>query len=120
MQLEAVVMFVACVGFAFAKTLFSFQTALIIAGVCYVMDKLMESASMARATYVKKLSADPSEVARTLSMGQSMDHIVSMFIPLLAGYTWYANGTDGYRYVFIGALFISILNLWLASKLEKK
>jgi hypothetical protein len=80
----------------------------------------MESASMARATYVKKLSNDPSEVARTLSMGQSMDHIVSMFIPILAGYVWYANGTEGYRYVFAGALFISMLNFFIASKLEKK
>ncbi len=120
MQFEAIVMFIACIGFIFSKSIFSFKTALVLAGVCYVMDKLMESASMARATYVKKLSNDPSEVARTLSMGQSMDHIVSMFIPLLAGYAWYANGTDGYRYVFIGALFISMLNFFLASRLPKK
>jgi len=120
LQFEAVVMFVACIGFIFAKQLFDFSTALVIAGACYIMDKLMESASMARATYVKKLSNDPSEVARTLSMGQSMDHLVSMFIPILAGYVWYANGTEGYRYVFIGALFISALNFFIASKLEKR
>lgn len=120
MQLEAVIMFLACIGFAFAKSVFSFQIALILAGICYVMDKLMESAAMARATYVKKLSSDPSEVARTLSMGQSIDHIISMFIPILAGYVWYANGAEGYRYVFIGALFISMLNFFIASKLEKK
>ncbi|MEL7571116.1 MAG: MFS transporter, partial [Eubacteriaceae bacterium] len=75
MQLEAVVMFAACIGFIFAKTIFDFKAALIVTGICYVMDKLMESASMARATYVKKLSGDLSEVARTLSMGQSMDHL---------------------------------------------
>jgi MFS family permease len=59
MQFEAVIMFIACIGFIFADTLFTFKTALVIAGICYVMDKLMESASMARATYVKKLSATP-------------------------------------------------------------
>ena len=120
MQFEAIVMFIACIGFIFAKQLFTFHIALVIAGVCYVIDKLMESASMARATYVKKLSNDASEVARTLSMGQSMDHLISMIIPLAAGYVWYANGPDGYRYVFIGALFISLLNFYIASKLEKK
>jgi MFS family permease len=122
MQFEAVAMFVACIGFIFAKQLFSFRIALVITGVCYIIDKLMESAFMARATYVKKLSADAAEVARTLSMGQSMDHLVSMLIPILAGYVWYSNGADGYRYVFIGALFISMLNFYLASKvnLEKK
>lgn len=118
LQLEAIVMFVACIGFAFAKAYFPFKTALIIVGVCYVMDKLMESASMARATYVKKLSRDPSEVARTLSMGQSMDHVISMCIPIVAGYVWYTNGATGYQYVFIGALFISALNFYAASKLE--
>ncbi len=120
MQFEAIVMFVACMGFIFAKQLFSFHTALLLAGVCYIMDKLMESASMARATYVKKLSNDPSEVARTLSMGQSMDHLISMLIPILAGYVWYSNGADGYRYVFIGALFISLLNFFIASKVNLK
>lgn len=120
MQLEAIVMFVACIGFIFAKPMFSFTTALIIVGFCYVIDKLMESASMARATYAKRISKDPTEVARTLSMGLSMDHVVSMLIPVLAGYVWYANGTDGYRYVFIGALFISLLNFFIASKLERK
>ena len=120
MQLEAIVMFVACIGFIFAKQLFSFSTALIVVGFCYVIDKLMESASMARATYAKRLSNDPSEVARTLSMGQSMDHLISMLIPILAGYVWYSNGAAGYRYVFIGALFISLLNFFIASKLEKK
>lgn len=118
-QLEAIIMFVACLGFAFAKTLFPIKLALIVIGVCYVMDKLMESASMARATYVRKLSKDPSEVARTLSMGQSMDHVVSMFIPIVAGYVWYTNAVAGYQYVFVGALVISFLNFYAASKLEK-
>ena len=119
-QFEAIVMFVACIGFAFAKSMFSFAIALAIVGFCYIIDKLMESAAIARATYVKRLSNNPSEVARTLSMGISMDHIVSMFIPILAGYVWYINGANGYRYVFIGALFISFINFFVASKLEKK
>ncbi len=118
MQFEAVAMFIACIGFIFAKQLFSFQIALAVMGVCYIVDKLMESASMARATYVRKLSCDPAEVARTLSMGQSMDHLVSMLIPIAAGYVWYTNGPNGYRYVFIGALFISLLNFYLASKVS--
>lgn len=119
-QFEAIIMFIACIGFAFAKMAFSFEIALIVVGICYVMDKLMESAAMARATYVRRLSKDPSDVARTLSMGQSMDHVVSMLIPLAAGYVWYVNGADGYRYVFIGALVISFMNYYVASKLDNK
>ena len=118
MQLEAAIMFIACIGFIFADTLFTFKTALVITGICYVMDKLMESASMARATYVRKLTNDASEVARTLSMGLSMDHLISMLIPILAGYVWYANGANGYRYVFAGALVISLINYFIASRIK--
>lgn len=118
LKLEALVMFAACVGFAFSKTLFPFQAALILVGVSYVADKLMESAGMARATYVRKMCHAPSEVSRTLAMGQSMDHVVSMTIPLLAGAVWYANGSVGYVYVFIGGMVISALNYYLASKLK--
>lgn len=119
LRLEAMVMFVACLGFAFAKILFPAQLALIIVYICYVMDKLMESASMARATYVRKLSKEASDVARTLATGQSMDHVVSMFLPLLAGWIWYTHGTEGYFYVFIGALVISWINFYVAGLLPK-
>jgi MFS family permease len=115
LKLEAVVMFIACLGFAFAKDLFAPSVALIVVGVCYVLDKLMESAAMARATYVRRLARADSEISRTLSMGQSMDHIVSMFIPLAAGYAWYSGGAHGYVYVFIGGLVISVINYLIAS-----
>jgi hypothetical protein len=50
-------------------------------------------------------------------MGQSMDHVVSMLIPLAAGYMWYAGGADGYMIVFLGALVISAINYYVAGKL---
>jgi MFS family permease len=117
LKLEALIMAIACLGFAFALKLFTFKIALVIVSICYVLDKLMESASMARSTYVRKKSKVPSDVARTLSMGQSMDHAVSMSIPLVAGYAWYAGGASGYMYVFIGALFISALNYFVACRI---
>lgn len=120
LQLESIVMFTACLGFAFAKTLFSPQVALLVVFGCYIIDKLMESASMARATYVRKLSKEASDVARTLAAGQSFDHAVSMLIPLFAGYVWYTNGVNGYVYVFLGALAISFINFYVAGKLPKK
>lgn len=120
LQLEAIIMFVACIGFAFAKLTFSFSVALVIVAICYLADKLMESAVMARATYVKRLSVNTSEVARTLSTGQSMDHVVSMGIPLLAGWAWYTGGTNGYIWVFIGAMVISVINYILATIIRKK
>jgi len=118
LKLEAFVMFAACVGFAFSKSLFPLQVALVFVSISYIADKLMESAGMARATYVRKMCHETSEVSRTLAMGQSMDHVVSMTVPLLAGFIWYTNGSVGYIYVFVGGMAISVLNYYLASKLK--
>lgn len=118
LRLEAIILFIACLGFTFAKTLFSLKVALIIVSVSYILDKMMDVASNARATYVRRLSNDPAEISRTLSMGLSMDHAVSMTIPILAGYIWYANGATGYMYVFASGMVISVINFVIASKLD--
>jgi len=118
LKFEAVLMFIACLGFTFAKTAFDFQMALYIVCACYIVDKLMESAQMARATYVKRLSTDPADVARTIAMGQSMDHVISVTIPIVAGYAWMTGGAGGYMYVFAGGMAISIVNFIVAGKLK--
>lgn len=118
LRLEAIILFAACLGFTFAKTLFSLKVALIIVSVSYVLDKMMDVAGNARATYVRRLSKDPAEISRTLSMGLSMDHAVSMTIPILAGYIWYSNGATGYMYVFASGMVISVINFVIASKLD--
>lgn len=120
LQFEAVIMFLACIGFAFAKITLPFNAALAVASLCYIGDKLMEQASgIARATLAKKISNEESEVARTLTMGQSMDHAVSMCIPLVAGAAWYTGGANGYIYVFIGALVISMINFFVAGSINE-
>lgn len=118
LRLEAVLMGFVCIGLAIAKSLFPFEVALVIVSVCYIVDSMLLSASMARATYIKKMSKEASEVTRTLSMGLSIDHVISMFIPILAGYVWYANGPSGYIYVFLGGIVLSVMNYFLASKIK--
>jgi len=43
-------------------------------------------------------------------MGTSLDHIVTMVLPVIGGLVWYNNGANGYKYVFIGGAVIAILN----------
>ncbi len=71
----------------------------------------MNSVSMARATYIRKIAVQPHDVSPTLSLGLSIDHIVSMFIPALGGLVWYAGGSSGYQYVSLGGAVIALLNL---------
>lgn len=107
---ESLVVIVICLLYAFAEDLFPGMLAVIIVSICYVLDQTLNSVSMARATYIRKIAVMPEDVSPTLSLGVSIDHIVSMFLPPLGGLVWYASGPGGYKYVFVGGAVIGILN----------
>jgi predicted MFS family arabinose efflux permease len=114
LSLEAVLLFVICLGYAFAADLFNAGIAVVIIAACYVIDNSMSAVEMARSTYVRKIAVDPADVMPTLSAGTSIDHVVSMSIPFLGGLLWAAFG---YQYVFIAAAGIAVINLILSRRL---
>lgn len=108
---EAAILVVVCLGYAYAASLFDRQTALIVICACYIIDQLSSSVSMARSTYLKKIALCEEDVSPTLSLGTSIDHIVSMVLPLVGGLVWYNSGAGGYKYVFLGGAAIALVNL---------
>ena len=75
---------------------------------CYVVDQIAFSLGMARDTYLSKIAEQPDHVAPTLSLGISIDHVVSMSLPWLGGWIW---DKYNYRMVFTGAGFVAVLML---------
>lgn len=108
---ESALLFIICLFYAYAEDFFTGMWAVIVVCACYVLDQTLNSVSMARATYVRKIAVKPEDVSPTLSLGLSIDHIVSMFIPALGGLVWYTAGPGGYKYVFLGGAVIALLNL---------
>jgi len=115
---EAVFLLVSCLGFAFSKVLFTPTVALIVVSGSYVIDNLFAGAGMARTTYVRKLTDDPGEVSATLSVGISLDHVISMTMPVLVGLLWTMDPGFGYIYVFAGGLVISFVNMLLSNRIR--
>ena len=115
LSLEAIILLVICIGYAFAGNLFTASIAVVVIAACYVIDNSMSAVEMARSTYVKKITHDPADVTPTLSTGTSIDHVVSMSVPFLGGLLWAAAG---YQYVFIAAAAIALLNLFLSRNIE--
>ncbi len=111
---EAGVLFVVCLAYSFATDILPLNYALILISVCYVTDQLLNSASMARATYMRKIALKNEDVSPTLSLGVSIDHIMSMVLPFVGGVIWYGSGTNGYKYVFLGGAFVALLNFFSA------
>ncbi len=113
---EAVVLIFVCIGYGFARQLFSAELALIVASACFITDQLLMSVSMARATYVKKIAANPQEVTAVLTAGVSIDHIFSIGVALLGGIIWQ---TVGYEYVFLLGGLIALANFFFAMRIRR-
>ena len=118
LMFEAILIIIACLGFAFSKLLFPESVALFVVAGCYLIDNMVSGAGMARTTYVKRLTDDPSEISATLAMGISLDHILSMSVPTFAGLLWATNMGQGYIYVFCAGLGIAILNLLISNSIR--
>lgn len=116
---EAVSLIFICLGYAFTEGLLANlglgRITLYLICALFVLDQMLASVSMARATYLKKIALCDEDVSPTLSMGMTIDHMVSMFVPWLGGFVWTVLG---YEYVFICGAVIATLNLLLTTKMK--
>jgi len=113
LAVEALLLAVACIAYIAVNSTSSLVSTMVIAGC--ILDRMLTYAGNARSTYIKKIAETQDDVLPTISTGISLDHLVSMTIPALGGYIWEAYG---YRYVFVGALLIAIINFILANKMK--
>ncbi|HOB12295.1 MAG TPA: MFS transporter [Syntrophomonadaceae bacterium] len=105
---ESTMLVIICVLYGFSPLWFSAPTALIIIMACYIADQLLFAVHISRATYLNRIAECQSDVAPTLSMGQTIDHAVSMMVPMAGGLVW---AHFGVQWVFAGAATIALLNL---------
>ncbi|MFA4044430.1 MAG: hypothetical protein HZRFUVUK_001216 [Candidatus Fervidibacterota bacterium] len=113
LMLDAVMLIIVCMVYGFASHVPVFG--LHLAFACYILDQLLFVTGIARATYLRKIAKDESDVAPSLSLGVSLDHAVAMLLPSLAGYIWYRYG---HEFVFIMAAILSFLNLIAAASIR--
>jgi MFS family permease len=107
---EAFLFFFTCLGYAFAENLFSPAGAIFFIYGCYIIDITLDSVYMARITYMRKIALKPEDVSPSLSLGTSVDHLVTIFLPILGGLAWTKGGVGGYKYVFLGGAVIALIN----------
>ncbi|MPN43217.1 hypothetical protein SDC9_190776 [bioreactor metagenome] len=82
---------------------------------CYIIDQMLMAAGMARATYINKIALKPEDVSPTLSMGTTVDHVLSMIVPWIGGIVWMRFG---YEYVFLGGALIAMINLLATNRVR--
>ncbi|HTX73812.1 MAG TPA: MFS transporter, partial [Rectinemataceae bacterium] len=107
---EALSTIVVCILYAFAPGLLPLRAALVVVAACYVVDQSSNCVAMTRAIYAKQMVKCPEDLSPTLSLGISIDHAVSMFLPMLGGLAWHGGGSAGYRWVFLGGSIVAAVN----------
>ncbi len=105
--LEAFILIPVCLFYGLARFIFPEDIAFAIVCVCYVADSLLMSFGMARSVWLKKTAEKPADVAPTLAMGISIDHIFSISVALLSGLVW---DRFGYQWVFLTGVVIAVVN----------
>jgi hypothetical protein len=104
-----------CLGYAFAPLALAPVAAVTLLYSLYILDELLFSLAMARTTYLSRIVASDDELVPTLGMGGTLDHAVSMTVPLAAGLLWAGVGPWS---VFVMAAGVAILNLFFVRKME--
>jgi MFS family permease len=117
---EALLLIGVCIVYAFAPELLPAGIALVVVSACYVVDQAANAVSMTRAVYVRQIAEDSADVSPTLSLGISIDHAMSMFIPMLGGLAWRGSGERGYRWVFLGGAAVAAINFAVTRGMQRK
>ncbi len=81
----------------------------------YIIDKMSNQMGLIRTVYLRKIAVIPTDITPTLSLGLSMDHIVSIICAYLGGIIWSLWGP---QYIFFFAALLSLVNLYVAHKVD--
>jgi hypothetical protein len=84
--------------------------------VLFIFDRMSNQMGMVRTLYMRSIAVDPNDITPTLSLGVSMDHFVSITSAYLCGIVWMMWGP---QYIFFAAAALSLVNLYVATKVKK-
>lgn len=108
---EALVLVVVCFGYGFAKFIFPTEIAFLVVCVAFLVDQMIFSVGMARATYMKKIAKQPNDIQPALTAAVTIDHIFSISAALAGGLIWNAFG---FQYVFLMGALLAVINFFTA------
>ena len=89
----------------------------ILAYILIIMDKMSMQMTIIRTIYLKNILVEESDLTKTLSMGMSLDHMVTIIIAASGGVIWYKFGAE---YIFYGVAILSLVNVYVAYKVDPK
>src|SRR5208283_3497979 len=78
----------------------------ILVAAMYILDNILFNFSVAIRTYFQKIG-DPKDIAASMAVGFTINHIAAVFLPALGGLLWMID----YRIPFIAGAVLGVLSL---------
>jgi MFS family permease len=78
----------------------------IIVALLYIVDHILFNFAIAIRTFFQKI-ADPEDIAPSMAVGFTINHIAAVVLPVLGGLLWMID----YRIVFFSGAFLSFISL---------
>jgi hypothetical protein len=93
---------------------YAFVESKLIVGILYIIDHIVYNFAMGIRTYFQKI-ADPKDIAPSMAVGFTINHIAAVVIPALGGILWMVD----YRIPFVVAAILSLVSLTYAQFIRK-
>jgi hypothetical protein len=78
----------------------------LLVAVLYILDHVFYNFAMAIRSFFQKI-ADPSDIAPSMAVGFTINHIAAVVIPITGGLLWMVD----YRIPFVGGAVLSLVSL---------
>jgi hypothetical protein len=78
----------------------------LVVAILYILDHIFFNFAMAIRTYFQKVG-DPRDIAPSMAMGFTINHLAAVFIPAIGGILWMVD----YRIPFVAGAFMSLISL---------
>ncbi len=85
----------------------------ILLGVFYILDHIFFNFAIAIRTYFQKVG-DPKDIAPSMAVGFTINHIAAVFLPALGGLLWMVD----YRIPFVAGACMSVVSLAAVQKIR--
>jgi len=107
LSLESASLFVLFLGYAFIENAW-------VAVILYVVDSIFFNFAIGLSTYLQK-TADTEDLAQSVAVGFTINHISAVVIPLIGGSLWLLN----WRLPFIIGACLTVISLYFTQKIKR-
>lgn len=91
---------------------YAFTDSKLVVTVMYIVDHILFNFAIAIRTYFQKV-ADPQDIAPSMAVGFTINHIAAVLLPVLGGIVWMID----YRIPFVVGAFFSFISLVAVQKI---